>query len=76
MVIINCELLGGLILPFELFGHSIEITTQSAALLTLPMIWLYNGAHGPYNKAIRYLYYGFYPAHLLVIGGVALILSL
>lgn len=76
MVIINCELLGGLILPFELFGHSIEITTQSAALLTLPIIWLYNGAQGPYNKAIRYLYYGFYPAHLLVIGGVALILSL
>ncbi|MBR2409720.1 MAG: hypothetical protein IKB07_12305 [Lachnospiraceae bacterium] len=39
-------------------------------LLCLPLIpiWLYRGKQGPYNKAIKYVYYGFYPVHLLVLG--------
>lgn len=64
---INCEMMKGLVLEFEVFGILLSFHKQGLALLALIPIWLYNGDHGPYNKTIRYLYYGFYPAHLLVL---------
>ena len=42
-------------------------------LLALLPIWLYNGSKG--MKLPRYLFYAFYPAHLLVIGLIALALQ-
>lgn len=47
---------GGLALPI-----------QSFAVLALPFIWLYRGRQGPHGRAVRWLFYGFYPAHLLVL---------
>ena len=68
MYYINCEMLKGLVIPVELFGHTFEIVQQGLALLALPIIWCYSTKQGPYNKAIKYFYYLFYPAHLLVLG--------
>lgn len=51
---------GGLALPIQAF-----------AVLALPFIWLYRGRQGPHGRAVRWLFYGFYPAHLLVLAAAA-----
>lgn len=51
-------LLGGLALPIQAF-----------AVLALPFIWLYRGRQGPHGRAVCRFFYGFYPAHLLVLAG-------
>lgn len=53
-------LLGGLALPIQTF-----------AVLALPFIWLYRGRQGPHGRTVRWLFYGFYPAHLLVLTAAA-----
>lgn len=65
---ICCEMMQGMMIPISIFGLELEIYKQGFALLALPLIWLYNGKQGPYNKIIKYIYYGFYPAHLLILG--------
>ncbi len=64
---INCELMGGLVVPITVGGTEIIIPQQGMALLSLPLIWLYRGKQGPYNKGIRLLYYAFYPVHILIL---------
>lgn len=53
-------LLDGLALPIQAF-----------AVLALPFIWLYRGRQGPHGRAVRWLFYGFYPAHLLLLAAAA-----
>lgn len=65
---INIELLSGYMYEVDLFGHTWYFVRQSLALLALIPIWLYRGKQGLSNKGLRYLYYGFYPVHLLVLG--------
>ena len=65
---INFEMLGGFSYEVELFGQTHFIARQGFALLALIPIWLYRGKQGPYNKIIQRIYYGFYPAHLLILG--------
>lgn len=65
---INLELLGGLGYEFTLFGHNFFFVQQGLALLALIPIWLYRGRQGPHSKALQYLYYSFYPLHLLILG--------
>ena len=65
---INFELLGGIGYEFTLFGHTFFFAQQGLALLALIPIWLYRGRQGYYSKPLKYLYYGFYPAHLLILG--------
>jgi len=68
LLYICCEMIQGIVIPLTIFGATFEIHRQSFAILSLPIIWLYNGRQGPYNKAIRILYYSFYPVHLLILG--------
>ncbi len=68
MYYINDEMIKGLVISFDLFGLEIEMHKQTLALLALPLLWLYRGKQGPYNTAIRYTYYLFYPVHMLVLG--------
>lgn len=65
---INREILGGFMYEVSLFGSTFFIMRQGLALLALIPIWLYRGKQGPYNKAIKNLYYWFYPVHLLILG--------
>ena len=39
-------------------------------LCSMPFLWAYNGKKGYSPRSLRYLFYIFYPAHLLVIGGI------
>lgn len=67
MYYINCELIGGLVYPVTIGNMMIEFPQQGFALLSLPIIWMYNGKKG-YNKTwFRYFCYGFYPAHALIL---------
>lgn len=65
---INLEILGGLVYDFTLFGFDFTVAQQGFALLALIPIWLYRGKQGYYNRYIRFLYYSFYPLHLLILG--------
>ncbi len=68
MVLINWNLMGGLVYPLHLFGKLVEIPQQGFAVLALIPIWLYNGKQGPHNRAIQIACYAFYPVHALVLG--------
>lgn len=70
---INFEMMGGMVYPFELFGREWLFPQQGFALLALIPIWLYRGKQGPYNKALKYTYYAFYPVHLLILSLLMLI---
>lgn len=72
MFYINVILLGGRTIPINLFGLLIEFPTQGFAMLAFIPILLYRGKQGPYNKTIKYLYYSFYPLHLLILSIIAL----
>lgn len=65
---INCEMMMGMMIPITVFGLSFEVYKQGFAMLALPVIWLYNGKQGAYNKTIKNVYYWFYPVHLLILG--------
>ena len=65
---INAEVLGGIGYEFTLLGRSFFLARQSFAVLALIPIWLYRGKQGYHSKWFQYLCYGFYPAHLLILG--------
>lgn len=65
---VNFEVLGGFSYQVNLFGQVHFIERQGLALLALIPIWLYRGRQGPHSKGLQYFYYGFYPAHLLILG--------
>ena len=69
---VNLELMGGLVYPVTVLGHSFEIPRQSFALLALIPIWLYNGQAGSRNKWVRLAGYAFYPVHMLILALVKL----
>lgn len=65
---INLSLLAGYSYQIVLAGHTFWLPQQGFALLALIPIWLYRGRQGPHGRALRLLFYGFYPLHLLVLG--------
>ncbi len=67
LIWLNCYLLGGMLIPVTLLGHTVEIPEQGLAVLALIPIWLYNGKQGPHSRAIQYACYAFYPLHMLVL---------
>lgn len=72
---INVEMLQGLFFEVELFGHSFEIVQQGFAVLSLAFIWLYKGRQGKKSKAFQYFCYAFYPAHMLILWLIAMLLN-
>ena len=63
MLVIN-----GWLLPsanMTLWGVTLPVELLATAAL-LP-IWLYRGRQGPHGPWLRWVWYGFYPAHLLVL---------
>ncbi len=69
---IHGEMLKGQVYEIELFGAMWTISKQAFAVLALIPIWLYNGKQGPYNKAIKQVYYWFYPVHMLILALVVM----
>lgn len=67
LVFINYALLGG----YRVMAGGVLIRPQLAAVLALPLIWLYNERPGKGGKAFRIAAYWFYPVHLLVLGLLA-----
>lgn len=65
---INCEMLEGFGYEILLFGRTHFIARQSLALLAFIPIWLYRGKQGYHSKQLQYVYYLFYPVHLLILG--------
>ena len=64
---INVEELSGFAYEITLFGETHFLVRQGFALLALIPIWLYRGKEGYKSKTLQYIYYGFYPVHLLVL---------
>ena len=64
---INTEILSGFSYQLEWFGREIWIVRQSFAVFALIPIWLYRGRQGHHSKAFRWLCYGFYPTHMLLL---------
>ncbi len=64
---INVEMLSGYAYEISIFGNTYFFVRQGLALLALIPIWLYNGKQGYHSKAVRAVYYWFYPAHLLIL---------
>lgn len=58
LAFINLVLLGGIEFAFPY---------QALAVLSLPIIWLYDGSQGPHNGFIKTANYLFYPAHMLIL---------
>lgn len=58
LAFINLVLLGGIGFAFPY---------QALAVLSLPIIWLYDGSQGPHNGFIKAANYLFYPAHILIL---------
>lgn len=63
MLVLNGVLLAGQTVSLGAF----EVPVQAFAVLALPLIWLYQGRQGPHGRAVRWLFYGFYPLHLLAL---------
>ena len=68
------DAMAGLQLTVNLFGQTVEFGQQMLAVLALIPIWLYNGKQGYHSKTVQYLCYGFYPAHMLVLYVLALLI--
>lgn len=65
---INCDMLGGLQYEMNILDQTYFISRQGFALLALIPIWLYNGKQGYHSKTLQFIYYAFYPVHLLILG--------
>ena len=64
---LNAKVLSGLSYEVELWGRTLWIVRQSFAVFALIPIWLYRGRQGYHSQAFRWLCYGFYPAHMLIL---------
>ena len=67
---INFEMLGGFSYEINLFGETYFFVRQGIAILALIPIWLYKGKQGYHSKTLQYIYYAFYPLHLLILGSI------
>ena len=45
----------------------IYLPRQSLCILSLPLIWLYNGERGYASNHFKYMKYSFYPLHLIIL---------
>lgn len=65
---INCDMLGGLQYEMNVLSQTYFISRQGFALLALIPIWFYKGKQGYHSKTLQFIYYAFYPVHLLILG--------
>ncbi|RRD39922.1 hypothetical protein EII29_05220 [Leptotrichia sp. OH3620_COT-345] len=66
-IYINCFRVSSLEYGYTVFNYKVYIPQQVFAIFALPVIWMYNGNQGFHSKGIKYLFYIFYPVHMLVL---------
>ena len=59
------------LIPLSVFGRMSDI--QFYCFLSVPIVALYNGKPG--NKNMKYIFYIFYPTHLVLIEGIAYLIQ-
>ena len=59
------------LIPLSIYGRLADI--QFYCLFSVPLVALYNGKPG--HRNMKYLFYIFYPAHLVIIEGIAFIIQ-
>lgn len=64
-----CYAVKGLAVP------SLFTISYFGVFLAIPLLLLHNGTHGMRSRALQYGFYWFYPAHLLVIWWISLLLQ-
>lgn len=74
MVLMNIIFFKGQYIPISAAGIEIEFVIQGFAVLALIPIWLYNGRQGKSSKSLRYGCYAFYPAHMLLIYIISIVI--
>ncbi|MCQ2537551.1 MAG: conjugal transfer protein TraX [Lachnospiraceae bacterium] len=62
-----CEMIGGLCTNITVFGKTFEVVVEAFGILALIPIWLYNGERGYKAKWFKYFNYAFYPAHIMIL---------
>lgn len=72
MIYINFFALEGLSIPVVIGGSQFFFPAQGFAVLSLLIVWLYNGQKGRSSKALQYGFYAFYPVHMLVLSLIRL----
>ena len=72
MLYINFFALKGLSIPVVIGSAEYLFPTQGFAVLSLLLIWLYNGKKGRSSKVLQYGFYAFYPVHMLVLGMIGM----
>ncbi len=75
MFYINFEMMKGFTYEWTVFGYDIAFPRQGFAVLALVPIFLYKGNQGPKNKVTKYIFYAYYPAHILLLLGVKFIIN-
>lgn len=71
LLLLNGWLLGGPSLTAAFGPLTLVLPIQTFAVLALPVIGLYRGRQGPHGRAVRWLFYTFYPAHMLLLAAAA-----
>ncbi len=71
---IHTRLLSSHILILPVAGLSVPLPMQTLAALALIPLWLYRGNSGHKSKALRTVYYFFYPAHMFILSLLRVIL--
>lgn len=66
MILVNIFLMEGMTFPVLGF----EFPMQGFAVLSLVLIWLYNGRKGFGGKTLQYISYLFYPVHMAILAGI------
>lgn len=61
------ELIGGLCENITVFGRTFEVVVEAFGIFALIPIWFYKGRQGHHSKAFKYFCYSFYPAHILIL---------
>ena len=70
MLLIHGVLMGSAPVYIPLGPLALPVPIQIFAVAALPLIWLYRGRQGPHGRALRLLFYGFYPAHMLLLAAL------
>ncbi|MBE6990746.1 MAG: conjugal transfer protein TraX [Ruminococcaceae bacterium] len=52
----------------------LRFPVQALALLALVLIALYDGRQGPHSRPLQYVFYAFYPVHILILALIAMYL--